>query len=120
VKQLLEHAPPYGAEVTFDVGSAMSGWNAPSFAPWLEASLQHASRQVYGHDAVHAGCGGSIPFMGMLGKRFPRTQFLITGVLGPQSNAHGPNEFLHIEYARRLTRCVARVLADHGQRPGAA
>ncbi len=114
VKQLLEYAPPYGAEVTFEAGSAMRGWNAPSFAPWLEASMQQASREVYGGDAVHAGCGGSIPFMGMLGERFPNTQFLITGVLGPQSNAHGPNEFLHIDYAMRLTRCVARVLADHG------
>ena len=62
------------------------------------------------------GTGGSIPFMGMLGERFPGTQFLVTGVLGPQSNAHGPNEFLHLETARRLTACVARVLADHAAR----
>jgi acetylornithine deacetylase/succinyl-diaminopimelate desuccinylase-like protein len=116
VQKLLETDPPYGAEVRFEAGSAMRGWNAPSFAPWLEASMQRASREVFGQDAIHAGCGGSIPFMGMLGERFPATQFMITGVLGPQANAHGPNEFLHLDYAKRLTRCVARVLADHASR----
>lgn len=73
-----------------------------------------ASRTVFGRDALYLGTGGTIPFMGMLGERFPRTQFFVTGVLGPQSNAHGPNEFLHIDYARKLTVCVALVLADHG------
>ena len=50
--------------------------------------------------------------MGMLGGRFPDAQFLITGVLGPQINAHGSNEFLHIPTGKRLTACVARVIAD--------
>jgi acetylornithine deacetylase/succinyl-diaminopimelate desuccinylase-like protein len=61
------------------------------------------------------GCGGTIPFMAMLGARFPATQFFITGVLGPQSNAHGPNEFLHVDYVKRLTACVSLVLADHAK-----
>jgi acetylornithine deacetylase/succinyl-diaminopimelate desuccinylase-like protein len=93
----------------------MSGWNAPPFADWLEASMQRASQAVFGQPAVHAGCGGSIPFMGMLGAQFPKTQFLITGVLGPQSNAHGPNEFLHLAYAEKLTALVTHVLADHAR-----
>jgi len=59
------------------------------------------------------GEGGTIPFMGMLGEKFPEAQFLVTGVLGPQSNAHGPNEFLHLATARRLTGCVSQVLMDH-------
>ena len=115
VKQALERDPPYGAEIRFEPGSSTSGWNAPSFAPWLEESIQHASRQIYGREAVHLGCGGTIPFMAMLGERFPRTQFFITGVLGPHANAHGPNEFLHLEYAERLTACVSLVLADHAR-----
>jgi acetylornithine deacetylase/succinyl-diaminopimelate desuccinylase-like protein len=98
----------------------MQGWNAPSFAPWLEAAVKRASEAVYGRPAVHIGCGGSIPFMGMLGERFPQTQFLITGVLGPHSNAHGPNEFLHIEYTQKLTACVALVLAEFAERGGRA
>lgn len=115
VRAALEHEPPYGAEVTFEApdGSGTDGWNAPAFAPWLEESVGRASRAVFGRDAVQIGCGGTIPFMGMLGKRFPRTQFFITGVLGPHANAHGPNEFLHIDYARKLTTCVSLVLADH-------
>ena len=115
VRQALEHDPPYGAQVSFDAGSATGGWNAPAFAPWLEESIARASRAVYDRGAVHIGCGGTIPFMGMLGERFPQTQFFITGVLGPHANAHGPNEFLHIDYAKKLTACVSLVLADHAR-----
>lgn len=115
VKELLLRNPPYGAKVSFEHADAAAGWNAPSFAPWLEESMQRASQSWYGRGAMHMGCGGSIPFMGMLGGKFPRTQFLITGVLGPHANAHGPNEFLHLDYARRLTGVVADVLADHGR-----
>jgi len=116
VREVLERDPPYGAQVTFEPGSATGGWNAPPFAPWLEQSIERASQEIFGRGAVHIGCGGTIPFMGMLGERFPRTQFFVTGVLGPHSNAHGPNEFLHLDYARKLTACVAMVLADHGAR----
>jgi len=116
VKSVLERDPPYGAQVTFKAGAGSPGWNAPAFAPWLEESISAASRHVFGKDAVSVGSGGTIPFMGMLGEQFPETQFFITGVLGPQSNAHGPNEFLHIDYAQKLTACVALVLADHAAR----
>ena len=115
VREALERDPPYGAEVRFEPGSANTGWNAPTFAQWLEQSIGRASQAIYGRDAVHIGCGGTIPFMGMLGERFPHTQFFITGVLGPHANAHGPNEFLHIEYAKKLTACVSLVLADHAR-----
>jgi acetylornithine deacetylase/succinyl-diaminopimelate desuccinylase-like protein len=115
VKKTLEQEPPYGAQVEFEVESAMGGWNAPALAPWLEGSMQRASQAYFGRDSMFMGTGGSIPFMGMLGERFPETQFLVTGVLGPNSNAHGPNEFLHIDTARKLTACVANVLADHAQ-----
>ena len=113
IKAVLEKDPPYGAAVSFEVESAMAGWNAPPLAPWLARSMQQASSEFFGRDSMYMGTGGSIPFMAMLGERFPGTQFLVTGLLGPQSNAHGPNEFLHIETGRRLTACVSRVLADH-------
>ncbi len=116
VKRLLEKSPPYQARVKFNVESAMGGWNAPPVAPWLERSMQAASKAFFGKDAMYMGTGGSIPFMGMLGKKFPKAQFLVTGLLGPHSNAHGPNEFLHIPTAKKLTACVAQVLADHQQR----
>ena len=115
VREALEREPPYGAQVSFEDASSNGGWNAPAFAPWLEESIARASTAVYGKTAVHIGCGGTIPFMGMLGERFPRTQFFITGVLGPRANAHGPNEFLHIGYAKKLTACVSLVLADHAR-----
>jgi len=80
-------------------------------ASWLEETLNEASQVWFGPPAVAMGEGGSIPFMGMLGERFPDAQFVITGVLGPGSNAHGPNEFLDLPTARRLTGCIAQVLA---------
>ena len=79
--------------------------------------MNEASRATFGQDAMYKGTGGSIPFIGMLGERYPGTQFLVTGVLGPHANAHGPNEFLHIDCAQNVTVCVARVLADHHRRP---
>lgn len=113
MKRLLEADPPSGAEVRFEPDQGATGWSAPPTAQWLQQALADASRTYFGRPAVMMGEGGTIPFMAMLGKRFPRAQFLITGVLGPQSNAHGPNEFLHIPYARTLTACVAHVLAAH-------
>jgi acetylornithine deacetylase/succinyl-diaminopimelate desuccinylase-like protein len=114
VKRLLESDPPYGAKVRFSAdGWGASGWNAPATAPWLADSIRRASLDAFGADACYMGEGGTIPFMAMLGEKFPQAQFLITGVLGPRSNAHGPNEFLHLPTAKRLTACVARVLADH-------
>ncbi len=120
VREALEAAPPFGAEVRFENASGMNGWNAPSFAPWLEQAMQCASQTVFGRDVVHLGCGGSIPFMGMLGERFPDTQFLITGVLGPQSNAHGPNEFLDLAYTKKIIACVAEVLGEFALRQSSA
>jgi acetylornithine deacetylase/succinyl-diaminopimelate desuccinylase-like protein len=116
VKRTLESDPPHGARVTFEVEKASGGWNAPPLAPWLDESLARASVEAFGQPACCFGEGGSIPFMGMLGERFPRAQFLVTGVLGPHSNAHGPNEFLDLATARRLTACVAQVIADHAAR----
>ncbi|HSN98213.1 MAG TPA: M20/M25/M40 family metallo-hydrolase [Candidatus Nanopelagicales bacterium] len=116
LKAALEKDPPYGAQVTFKVSEPSAGWDAPALAPWLEASMHAASEAFFGKPAMAFGEGGTIPFMGMLGEKFPEAQFLITGVLGPQSNAHGPNEFLHIGVGKRLTCCVASVLADHHAR----
>src|ERR1700727_850907 len=118
LRAALERDPPYRAQVRFETDPATGGWNAPAFAPWLEESIARASQAVYGREAMHAGCGGTIPFMGMLGRQFPRTQFFITGVLGPHSNAHGPNEFLDVEYTKKLTASVAVVLAEHGRTCG--
>ena len=113
VQELLTKEPPYGAKVTLDFHEPAPGWSAPELAAWLGESLDEASEAFYGKPALHMGEGGSIPFMGMLGDKFPEAQFVITGVLGPQSNAHGPNEFLHIEYAKKLTGCVTHILEKH-------
>jgi acetylornithine deacetylase/succinyl-diaminopimelate desuccinylase-like protein len=113
LKGLLEADPPYGARVTFTPETASPGWNAPPMAPWLSATCARASTTYFGEPAMYAGVGGSIPFMHLLGERYPDAQFLITGVLGPGSNAHGPNEFLHLPTGVRVTACVAEVLAEH-------
>ncbi|MBI5514884.1 MAG: M20 family metallopeptidase [Deltaproteobacteria bacterium] len=113
LKRALERDPPYGARVTFEPEKAGPGWDSPPLAPWLERALSHASETYFGAGFGALGEGGTIPFMGMLGEKFPQAQFLITGLLGPGSNAHGPNEFLHLPTGQRLTCCVASVLAAH-------
>jgi acetylornithine deacetylase/succinyl-diaminopimelate desuccinylase-like protein len=115
VKRALEKDPPYGAKVSFTDVGANAGWDAPELAPWLEKALDDASQRHFGKPSMYMGEGGTIPFMHMLGEKFPKAQFCITGVLGPASNAHGPNEFLHLPTARRLTLCVADVLAEHAK-----
>lgn len=118
LEALLLADPPYGAEVRFAAEQAMGGWDAPAEEAWLAASVEGASQAFFGRPAAYMGEGGSIPFIGMLAARFPAARFLVTGVLGPQSNAHGPNEFLHVPTAKRLTATVARVLFDHAHRAG--
>ncbi|WP_407352392.1 M20 family metallopeptidase [Luteimonas sp. R10] len=126
LQETLLRDPPNGATVTLELEKAATGWNAPALSPWLDRAIDDASRAFYGQPAMYMGEGGSIPFMGMLGEKFPGAQFMITGVLGPHSNAHGPNEFLHIPMGKRVTACVARVLLDHhragerGETTGAA
>ena len=113
LKRTLLDNPPNGAHVELELEKSSSGWNAPALSPWLSQAIDDASQAFYGKPAMYMGEGGSIPFMGMLGEKFPGAQFMITGVLGPHSNAHGPNEFLHIPMGKRVTACVARVIADH-------
>ncbi|HUR41880.1 MAG TPA: M20 family metallopeptidase [Verrucomicrobiae bacterium] len=114
LKKLLEADPPHGAKVMLETEKSATGWNAPALSPWLEQAVSAASQQYFGKPAAWMGEGGTIPFMGMLGAKFPKAQFLITGVLGPHSNAHGPNEFLHLPTGKRVSMVVADVLARHG------
>jgi acetylornithine deacetylase/succinyl-diaminopimelate desuccinylase-like protein len=111
LKQTLETDAPYQANVSFHYEQSATGWNAPATAPWLTALLDSASQQAFGKPAAYLGEGGTIPFMGMLGAKFPAAQIVVTGVLGPKSNAHGPNEFLHVPYAKKLTAAVAMLVA---------
>jgi acetylornithine deacetylase/succinyl-diaminopimelate desuccinylase-like protein len=115
MKEVLEKDPPHGAQVSFSFNpdSGAVGWSAPEEKEWLLTSLSNASKTYFsGNDVAYIGEGGTIPFMGMLGREFPTVQFVITGVLGPKSNAHGPNEFLHVPFAKKLTHAVADVLVD--------
>jgi acetylornithine deacetylase/succinyl-diaminopimelate desuccinylase-like protein len=116
VKQILESEPPYGATVRFTSDGAQQGWAAPPLREQLADAFAAASERYFGRPVRYMGMGGTIPFLKMLGDRFPRAQFMVTGVLGPHSNAHGPNEFLDIETGKRVTACVAHVLADHAAR----
>jgi acetylornithine deacetylase/succinyl-diaminopimelate desuccinylase-like protein len=116
LKEKMERNPPYGAKVSFELEQVATGWNAPPTAPWLLKSIEEASAEAWGNPPAMMGEGGSIPCMWMLGDRFPDAQFMVTGVLGPNSNAHGPNEFLDIATGKRVTLAVAKVLADHFRR----
>ncbi len=112
IQTLLTKDIPYGAKVEFIPEKGANGWNAPPLASWLESAMMKSSARYFGNDPAWMGEGGTIPLMGLLGKKFPKAQFLITGVLGPNSNAHGPNEFLHIPTGKKLTACVAELLSS--------
>jgi acetylornithine deacetylase/succinyl-diaminopimelate desuccinylase-like protein len=113
LKALLEDNAPYQAKVTFESAGGATGWNAPSNAVWFEKALNDASTAHYGAPCGYIGQGGTIPLMNMLSQGFPKAQMMVCGVLGPKSNAHGPNEFLHVDYAKKLTAAVASVIAAH-------
>ena len=116
LKTLLEDNAPYNAKVTFHPDGragalGATGWNAPELAPWLEQAMNRASHAHFGAPTGYIGQGGTIPLMSMLQKSFPQAQMMVCGVLGPKSNAHGPNEFLHVPYGKKLTASVAQVIS---------
>jgi acetylornithine deacetylase/succinyl-diaminopimelate desuccinylase-like protein len=118
LKTLLEDNAPYNAKVTFEPDGRMNdygatGWNAPHLASWMEHALNQASLAHFGAPVGYIGQGGTIPLMNLLQQGFPKAQMMVCGVLGPKSNAHGPNEFLHVPYGKRLTAAVAQVIAAH-------
>lgn len=112
---VLEADPPYGARVVVHEGARGPGWESPAFAPWLARVIDDASLAHWGAPSASCGVGGTIPFMGMLGEQMPDAQYLLIGVLGPESNAHGPDEFLHLPTVRRVTATVADVLRAHAE-----
>lgn len=113
LKKVLEKDPPYNAKVTFNLLKAGTGWNSPSMPQWLEDIVEEGAKAAFGDSFGAMGEGGSIPFMGMLGEMFPKAQFIVTGVLGPNSNAHGPNEFLHLPQAKGVTHVISYILHQH-------
>ena len=110
VNAVLTKNPPYNSSINVDWEEPANGWNAPKLSSWLDTAIQDASNTFYNKPALSMGEGGTIPFMAMLGEKFPDAQFVITGVLGPESNAHGPNEFLHIPFGKKLSACIGYIL----------
>ncbi len=115
IEKTLTTDVPYGATVEVTGTEAADGWNAPELAPWLASALERVSDEVFGNPWRSTGLGGSIPFMGLLGRTYPEAQFLVTGVLGPDSNAHVPDEWLHLDQAQRVTEAIAHVLHAHAE-----
>ncbi|MBC8346652.1 MAG: M20/M25/M40 family metallo-hydrolase [Candidatus Marinimicrobia bacterium] len=113
IEKVLNNNPPSNATVRLKWEEPANGWNAPKLSLWLDQAIQEASDAFYGKPALAMGEGGTIPFMAMLGEKFPDAQFVITGVLGPESNAHGPNEFLHIPFAKKLSACIGYILNQY-------
>jgi len=113
VKEIIEKDPPYGAKVTCTIEKGGPGWESPALPEWLEENIKKASLNLFGKEHGYIGEGGSIPFMGMLGELYPAATFVVTGLLGPKSNAHGPNEFLHIDMGKKVNTVVSLIIAEH-------
>jgi acetylornithine deacetylase/succinyl-diaminopimelate desuccinylase-like protein len=99
-----------GAHVTIDLETPASGWVSPPLSDDVSATLSRVSQERFGRPHGSLGEGGTIPFLADLQRGFPGTQIVATGVLGPHSNAHGPNEFLHLPMAKAVTHAVAELL----------
>nr|VFJ56481.1 MAG: Acetylornithine deacetylase/Succinyl-diaminopimelate desuccinylase [Candidatus Kentron sp. DK] len=112
LKEILESEPPYGAKIHYREDWAADGWRARAFPPWLNTAIQEASGAFFGKPAISYGEGFSIPFMAILAASFPKAQFIVTGAMGPKANAHGPDEFLHLEMAKKITLCIAEILGN--------
>lgn len=117
IREKLTTDVPYGAKVTIKGGHAGAGWCMQELAPWLKTSLHQAGQDFYGNPAGSYGMGGSIPFLSELGHMYPETQIVALGVLGPDSNAHGPNEMVDLDYLQRMTCCLAHVLQSAVTKP---
>ncbi|AOS66116.1 M20/M25/M40 family metallo-hydrolase [Actinoalloteichus hymeniacidonis] len=115
LREVLTSDVPYGARVELDRSECAPGWNAPDVAPWLDEALSTASSEVFSAPWRTMGIGGSIPFMGLLHAAYPAAQFVVTGALGPGSNAHVPDESLHLNYAAKITAAVSVVLDAHAR-----
>lgn len=113
LKRVLESSPPHGAKVWYETEPAGDGCATPEVKPWLANALNKGSQLAFGKNYASQGMGGAIPFIAMLVKRYPKAQFIVTGILGPMSNAHGPNEFLHIPFSKGLTVAISLVLSEH-------
>jgi acetylornithine deacetylase/succinyl-diaminopimelate desuccinylase-like protein len=112
----LTEDPPYGATVEWTTAMSAGGWAARPFPAWLNDALDEASNVAFGRPSGQMGEGGSIPFLGWLAAQFPAAHLLALGVLGPGSNAHGPDESLHVPSAQRLTAAVGSLLDAHARR----
>ncbi|MGH9019890.1 MAG: M20/M25/M40 family metallo-hydrolase, partial [Acidimicrobiales bacterium] len=115
---VLTDRPPSNATVTATLDSHGDGWAATEFAPWLSDALERASLDTFGRAPGYCGEGGSIPFLAELGRRYPGVQFVATGVLGPNSNAHGIDEMLHLPTLLNVTNSIATLVAAHARATG--
>lgn len=116
IREKLTKDPPYGAKITIKGGHAGSGWCMKELSPWLDKAIKEAGATFYdGKPTGSYGMGGSIPFLSELEKMFPETQIVAFGVLGPNANAHGPNEMIHLPYTKKLTCSLAHVIAAVAQ-----
>jgi len=110
LRETLLAQPPFGARVELTDEAAYDGWNAQPEQPWFAEAVETASQEIFGQSAVYSGEGGSLSIFDVLQGAWPNAQFFLTGVLGPQANAHGPDEALRLDYAEKLCRAVARVI----------
>ena len=97
----------------------MNGWHAPAPAPWLASALRQVGDHVFGKPCHNMGIGGGIPFMEMLGRRYPDAQFVVTGALGGDSNCTCPTNGEH-PVAEQVTEAVAHILDAHARAGGHA
>lgn len=109
-RHLLDSAP-FGAQVDVTLKETGSAFAGEVDGPVYDTARWALSQAWDGADVVHAGVGGSIPFVADLKEQFPDATVLITGVEDPDTRAHGYDESLHLTVLRRAALAETLLLA---------
>jgi len=115
IKKKLTENVPYNCKVTATGDHNGYGWCAKEYEGWLQAGIDKAGADFFGGKKTGSyGMGGSIPFLAELEKMYPQTQIVALGLIGPQSNAHAPDECINLTYAKKLTCSLSHIIGSVG------
>lgn len=114
VKDKLTTDVPHNCKVEIHGDHNGNGWCMKDPEPWFHEVMNSASKNFYGKEYGSYGMGGSIPFLAQLGGLYANTFIVALGVLGPQSNAHAPDECINLAFAKKLTQCMSHLIVDIG------
>ena len=112
IEKILTENIPYNAKVKVDFPALVDGWILKKLDSKINESFMKSSMFLFGSECYNLGSGITIPFVNMLNEKYKNCNMFVSGLLGPKSNAHSPNECLNIDYSIKLTVALAHLISD--------